>query len=149
MALKQDVGSFPMVYGRKNLFSHSMGIIPEVFVHELHGNVAQTQWEHFPLLTHLKLYSNNMRIKWASRLPELREMFPQSLGFIPKEFVNEYHGNDFLGFSSRGWWETIPCLAITPSWLRPICEKNKLKSSFRIFKKAFLIRRFIYFFSTS
>ena len=40
MALTQDVGSFPMVYGRKNLFSHSMGIIPEVFVHELHGNVA-------------------------------------------------------------------------------------------------------------
>ena len=60
-----------------------------------------------------------MRIKWASRLPELREMFPQSLGFIPKEFVNEYHENDFLGFSSCVWWETIPCLAITPSWLRP------------------------------
>ena len=31
-------------------------------------------------------------------LPELREMFPQSLGFIPKEFVNEYHGNDSLVF---------------------------------------------------
>ena len=63
MALTQDVGSFPMVYGRKNLFSHSMRIIPKVFVHELHGNVAQIQWEHFPLLTHLKLYSNNMIIK--------------------------------------------------------------------------------------
>ena len=60
-----------------------------------------------------------MRIKWASRLPELREMFPQSLGFIPKECVNEYHGNDSLGFSSHGWWETIPHLVITPSWLRP------------------------------
>ena len=56
MALTQDMGSFPMVYRRKNLFSHSMGIIPEVFVDKLHGNVAQIQWEHFPLLTHLKLY---------------------------------------------------------------------------------------------
>ena len=55
MVLTQDVGLFPMVYGRKNLFSHSMGIIPEVFIHELHGNVDHTQWEHFPLLTHLKL----------------------------------------------------------------------------------------------
>ena len=61
-----------------------------------------------------------MRIKWASRLPELREMFPQSLGFIPKKCVNEYHRNDSLGFSSRGWWETIPHLVITPSWLRPM-----------------------------
>ena len=40
----------------EKLFLLPMGIIPEVFVHELFGNVAQTQWEHFPLLTHLKLY---------------------------------------------------------------------------------------------
>ena len=39
-----------------------------------------------------------MRIKLVSRLPELREMVPQSLGFIPKEFVNEYHENDSQGF---------------------------------------------------
>ena len=46
-------------------------------------------------------------------------MFPQSLGFIPMEFVNKDLGNDSLGFSSCRQWETIPRLAITPSWLRP------------------------------
>ena len=50
MALTQDVGSLPMVYKREILFSHSMGIILDVFVHELHGNVAHTQWEHVPEL---------------------------------------------------------------------------------------------------
>ena len=80
-----------------------------------------------------------MRIKWASRLPELREMFPQSLGFIPKEFVNEYHGNDSLGFSFCGWWETIPPLAITPSWLRPYLDILKKISNLTYIKAS--IRR--------
>ena len=56
------------VNARRGIVSHglredSMGIIPEVFVHKLFGNVSQNQWEHFPLLTNLKLYYNNMRIK--------------------------------------------------------------------------------------
>ena len=68
-------------------------------------------------------------------------MFPQSLGFIPKECVNEYHGNDSLGFSSRGWWEMIPRLVITPSWLRPWCTTNKKCSAYnKILKSSVYIK---------
>ena len=41
-------------------------------------------------------------------MPELREMFPQSLGFIPLKFVHEDLGNESLGLSSCRQWETIP-----------------------------------------
>ena len=70
----------------------------------------------------------------------VREMFPQSLGFIPKECINEYHGNDSLGFSSRGWWETIPHLVITPSWLRPISSRDVMICVFLAF---FLMKFFL------
>ena len=130
MVLTQDVGSFPMVYGRKNLFLHSKGIVPLVFVHELH-------LEHFPLLMCLKILlwnhykcscaavvtmmvdRKNMSIQNGKHCHRVRASFPRS------SLTNsKYHGNDSLGFSSRGWWETIPRLAITPSWLRPKCKNQ-------------------------
>ena len=40
MALSQGMGMFPMVYRRKNSFLRSMGMIPEVFVHNLHSFCA-------------------------------------------------------------------------------------------------------------
>ena len=68
-----------------------MGIIPEVFVHDLSGNDAWTLWERLPqlrqttyLLTWFLYYFSII----SSGLVE---------GNIPMEFIHEDLGNDFYG----------------------------------------------------
>ena len=51
MVLTQDVGSFPMVYGRKNLFSHSIG----------YGTLATKR--HFFLV--VAIYTNSVHTDYS------------------------------------------------------------------------------------
>ena len=75
-----------------------MGMITEVFIHELHGNISHN-------LCALKKCSKRQTLTSLHKTQKLlladqkhvdpeQETFTQSSGIVPKEFFNEYLGND-------------------------------------------------------
>ena len=90
---------FPSSTGGKTL-----GFIPEVFVNELLGNVAQTPRERLPRFWNLDRLIFDLP-SWQQLAAAIlkcikilrQNTFPWSSGDVPKEYVNEDHGNDSHG----------------------------------------------------
>ena len=65
----------------EKLFSHCMGVIPEVFIKELFVNIARIPQECFPQLFPRTFYFNSNFNK-----SKLGEILSKTLEMIPEEF---------------------------------------------------------------